>query len=118
MVELTKENDEQVTAIYDFSNEKENRIAVLNTGGTTRRIKKGEKIGVATGVRILKQDEIEPGETEEEKTDTDEILKKLKIEENELLQENPEAKEELIRVIRDCVCSTQMPDWHDRSDSV
>ena len=75
MVELTKENDEQVTAIHDFSNKKENRIAVLNTGGNTRRIKKGEKIGVATGVRILKQDEIGPGETEEEKTDTDEILK-------------------------------------------
>ena len=28
MVELTEENDEQVTAIYDFSNGKENRIAV------------------------------------------------------------------------------------------
>ena len=98
MVELNKENDDQVTAIYDFSNGKENRIAVLNTGGTTRKIKKGEKLGVATGVRILRQDKVEPGQ-EEEKTDIDEILRKLKIEENELLQENPEVKKELIRVI-------------------
>ena len=50
-------------------------------------------------MRILKQDEIEPGEAEEEKTDIDEILKKLKIGEDELLQENPEVKKELIRVI-------------------
>ena len=35
MVELNKENDDQVTAIYDFSNGKENRIAVLNTGVAT-----------------------------------------------------------------------------------
>merc|ERR1711891_105888 len=48
MVEPTKDNDEQVTAIYDFSKNKENKIAVLNIGGTTRRIKKGVKIGVAT----------------------------------------------------------------------
>ena len=80
MVELNKENDDQVTAIYDFSNGKENRIAVLNTGGATRRIKKGEKLGV----RILRQDKVEPGEEEEEKTDIDEILRKLKVEENEL----------------------------------
>ena len=40
-------------------------------------------------MRILKQDKIEPGEAEEEKTDIDEVLRKLKVEENELLQENP-----------------------------
>ena len=64
----------------------------MNTGGSTRRIKKGEQIGVATNVRILRQDEVEPGETEE-KTDTAEILRKLKMEENELLQDNPKVKE-------------------------
>ena len=98
LVEPLTNGPETVAAVYKLKND--GRIAVLNPGTWDITIPKGSRLG--------EYSEIEPipskgrvRELKEEGPKIGEIIKKLKIEENEILKKNPVVKDKLIQVIED-----------------
>ena len=101
-----RQSSETVGGIYTGS-KNGNKIAVLNTTNHDIRVPKGCILGEAEerkwrseGVRRVRESpESTDGDTPELRAHKEQILKELKIEENELLRKNPEAKAKVVDMI-------------------
>ena len=103
MVEPIGNTSKTVGAVYKWK-EKGNRIAVMNSFEYSYEIKKGSKIGQYTVLEERKANAEEEKVKEIKETTTNlpnvkELIKKLKIEENEILKSNPTVKEKVIELI-------------------
>ena len=100
LVEPLGKDSKTVAAVYKWEND--GRIAVLNPFEFTLELKKGSKLGQYAELGAIRKPEDEKiGKIKEIKPDVGVILKKLKIEENEILKENPMIKEKIIQLVKD-----------------
>ena len=98
LVEPIGDDSKTVAAVYKW--EDQGKIAVLNPFQWNLEFKKGSKLGQYSELAaIRKPDEGKVRAIKEKPPDIAVILKKLKIEENEILSENPKIKEKLIELV-------------------
>ena len=99
LVEPLGNGSKTVAAVYNWK--ETGKIAVINPYEWDLTIKKGSKLGKYSEIEIIKSkpDEEKLREMKEHKPDVAEILKKLRIEENEILKKNPVIKGKLIELV-------------------
>ena len=88
-----------VGAVYSWSNK--NRIAVLNQFEDNMMIKAGTKLAKYSEIESLEKRESEEviNRLIETTPGVDELIRKLKIEENEILKKNPVIKSKLVKMV-------------------
>ena len=101
LVEPLLDGPETVAAVYKL--DRNERVAVLNTHEWDITIPKGSKLGEYSEIEPIK---FKPSserirELKEGSPKIAEIIKKLKIEENRILKENPLVKDKLIQMIEE-----------------
>ena len=99
LVEPLGNGSKTVAAVYNWKAIE--KIAVINPYEWDWTIKKGSKLGKYSEIEVIqsKPNEERLREIKEHKPDVAEILKKLKIEENEILKKNPAIKGKLIQLV-------------------
>ena len=99
LVEPLSKGSDTVAAVYLWK--EDGKIAVINPHDWDVTIRKGSKLGKYTEIEIVKPqlNEGKIRELKEEKPDVAVLLKKLKIEENGILGQNPLIKERLIELV-------------------
>ena len=96
---LANGNCETVAAVYKLR-EGQSKIAVLNTTHQQIMISKGTKLGQYAEIEPIQDQVRKVGETTPKVA---EIVKKLKLDENQILKENPLVKDKLLQVIEEYV---------------